>query len=111
MDTASAVSVLCHPGVSHLSSGFTTAGWACGYLNAQMLLSYVQEASPVEFRRAFGGDELPSIRMLQHFIQAGWAKGNRFASSILIWLGIDDVGASQLRSKLGILCLLDHPNK
>jgi hypothetical protein len=101
MDTASAVSVLCHPGVSHLSSGFTTAGWACGYLNAQMLLSYVQEASPVEFRRAFG-DELPSIRMLQHYIQAGWVKGNHLTSAVLMWLGVDEVGASQLRSKLGI---------
>jgi hypothetical protein len=73
-DSTSAVSVLCHPGVSHLSSGFTTFGWACGYLNAQMLLSYIREALPNEFREAFG-DELPSIRTLQGLIEAGWRNG------------------------------------
>jgi hypothetical protein len=57
-----------------MSSGFTTFGWACGYLNAHMLLSYIRDALPTEFRGAFG-EELPSIRILQGLIEAGWGKG------------------------------------
>jgi hypothetical protein len=74
MDSASAVSVLCHPGVSHMSSGFTTFGWACGYLNAHMLLSYIREALPTEFRGAFG-EEIPSIYAIQGLVETGWRKG------------------------------------
>jgi len=39
-----------------------------------MLLSYLKEASPEQYRRAFGED-IPSIRKIQSIIEAGWAKG------------------------------------
>jgi Peptidase family C78 len=73
-NSSSALSVLCHPGVSHFAAEFKTFGWGCGYNNAQMLLSYIKEASADNHKKAFGED-IPSIRKLQHLIEAGWAKG------------------------------------
>jgi Peptidase family C78 len=73
-NSSSAFSVLCDPRVSHFAFEIKTLGWGCGYNNIQMLLSYMKEASPDDYRRAFGED-IPSIRRIQNLIEAGWAKG------------------------------------
>jgi hypothetical protein len=75
MNADSACSVLCHPGVSHFASEFKTFGWGCGYLNAQMLLSYIKETRSQEFQNFFAGEDLPSIKKLQQSIEQGWSKG------------------------------------
>jgi len=75
-NTDSASSVLCDPRTSHLASQFSNSGWGCGYLNALMLLSYIQKSSPQEYQLGFG-HELPSIRKIQTLIQEGWSKGIR----------------------------------
>jgi hypothetical protein len=67
-------SALCHPGTSNFSSEFKTLTWGCGYNNAQVLLSYLKEASPKDFKNSFG-DDVPSIRRIQTLIEEGWGKG------------------------------------
>ena len=73
-DPASSHSVLCHPTVSHIATDFKYTGWGCGYVNAQMLLSYLRQASPNEYIKSFG-EGIPSVRKIQAFIEAGWSKG------------------------------------
>lgn len=79
-NSSSAFSVLCHPGVSHFASEFKTFGWGCGYHNAQMLLSYIKEVSPDNYKKAFGED-IPYIRTIQNLIEAGWNKGSNISYS------------------------------
>jgi hypothetical protein len=67
-------SALCHPGTSNFSSEFKTLTWGCGYNNAQVLLSYLREASPKTFKNSFG-DDVPSIKRIQTLIEEGWGKG------------------------------------
>jgi hypothetical protein len=71
----SGISALCHLGTSYFGKEFKTLTWGCGYNNAQVLLSYLKEASPKEYQKAFGED-VPSIRRLQTLIEDGWRKGN-----------------------------------
>jgi len=78
----SAASALCSPRVSHIASDFKTFGWGCGYHNAQMLLSFIREASHLEFQSNFG-QNLPSIREMQQMIEKGW-KGGNSAQPVLI---------------------------
>ena len=79
--------MLCHPSTSHFCFEYSTLGWACGYNNAQVLLSYLKQTMPNEFRTAFG-ERVPSIHKLQTMIEEGWQKG------------IDPEGSAQLRTRI-----------
>jgi len=68
-------------------------------MNVQMLLTYIRATQPTEYSRAFG-EAIPSVRKLQELIEEGWKKGP-YITYKSDKLGIDRMGAAQLRSKLG----------